>query len=296
MAEEIVPQTPPVEEPTAPPVKDPVTAPLEPPVEAVLPVESVPPVEEPTGEPGGSDGASVYQRKLFRENKQLKDKIQLQEVEKARVDERLKVTEEHKTETKKTERIFTISEIETAVSDDKISRADAERYKSEIIYPRWFDDRLDKRDKEREEKDKRERPVNRAKTEISEYIQLIPSLTIDGDPGANQVFQRRNHLISELGYVDNEITTLAAIEHIKGPLDKLRTQSEVRNLTRNGTGTHAETGAGGNDNRVSPDVLKKVPKEMIAHWEKQGASPEEIKKYAARHVEKINSRRTRFAT
>jgi len=128
-------------------------------------------------EPGGSDGASVYQRKLFRENKQLKDKIQLQEVDKARVDERLKVTEEQKTETKKTERIFTAAEIDQAVEDDRISVKDGKRYYNEIILPRMLDERLDKRDQEREERDKRERPVNRAKAEISEYVHPLTCLS-----------------------------------------------------------------------------------------------------------------------
>lgn len=251
--------------------------------------------EEQEKEPRGSDGASVYQRKLYRENKGLKDEIQAQKVEKARVDERLKVVEEQKAAPKQAERVFTVAEIEQAVSEDKISRADAERYKGEIIFPRALDERLDKRDKDREEKDKRERPVNRAKAEISEYVQLIPSLTVDGDPGANQVFQRYNELVSDYALPENEVTRAMAIRDVKGPLEKLRTQSEVRNLTRNGTETHAEAGAGGNNNRVSEDALKKVPKDMVAHWEKQGCTPEQIKKYATRHVEKMNSRRSRFA-
>ena len=292
MAEEIVPQTPPVDppegEPSIPPITEPAAAPPEP------PPEPIPAGGEPTGEPGGSDGASVYQRKLYRENKGLKDKIQAQEVEKARTDERVKILEEKKTTPDK-ERIFTVGEIEQAVSEDKISRADAERYKSEIIIPRLFDEKLDKRDKDREARDKQERPVNRAKAEISEYVQLIPSLTNDGDPGANQVFQRYNELVGEYGLPENEVTRAMAIRDVKGPLDKLRTQSEVRNLTRNGTGTHAETGAGGSDTQATNDALKKVPKEMIAHWEKQGASPEDIKRWATRHVEKMNIRRARFA-
>ena len=251
--------------------------------------------EDEGKEPGGSDGPAVYQRKLYRENKQLKDKIQAQEVETARKDERLKVVEEQKTTTKKEERIFTVTEIEQAVTDDRITRADAERYKSEVLQPRQFNEVLDKRDRERDERDKREKPLNRAKGEISEYVQLIPSLTSDGDAKANQVFQRYNELIKDYDLPENEVTKVAALRDVVGSLDTLRKQSEVRNLTRNGTATHAETGAGGTDNKVNEDALKKVPKDMIDHWEKQGCSPEQIKTYAGKHLEKMNMRRSRYA-
>ena len=292
MAEEIVPaETPPVKPPEGgeptPPVEDPVAAPPEP------SGEPTPPEGEPTGEPGGSDGAAVYQRKLFRENKILKDKIQAQEVETARKEERLKVAEEQKT-APKTDKIYTYTEIQRLVRDGKIEPEEGDRYIDEILLPKSLDLRLAKHDQEREEKDKRERPINKAKAEVNEYVQLIPSLTNDGDPGANQVFQRYNELISEYGYAENDITKLAAIQYVKGPLDKLRTQSEVRTLTRNGTGTHTETGAGGSDGKVAEDAVKKVPADMVAHWEKQGCTPEQIKIYAGKHLAKMNIRRSRY--
>jgi len=289
--EEVVKET---TEPTADAVTDvPTQEPIAEP-EAVA-EETAPEAEIPDKEPGGSDGESVYQRKLYRENKQLGKQLEQERLDKARLDERLKILEEQKEAPKTVEQVFTITQVEQAVEDGRISRTEGERYKAEVLLPKLLDREFTKRDNQREAKEKLERPLAKAKTEISEYVQLIPTLTQDGDPRATEVFQRYNELVNEYDLPATDVTKAVALRDVIGSLDKLRKQAEVRNLTRNGTTNQVEAGAGGTDHKANEgDPTKKVPADMVAEWKRTGATDEQVKKFAQFHLDKINRRRRTF--
>src|SRR3990167_3523616 len=122
--------------------------------------ETAPSGTEEGKEPGGADGQAVYQRKLYRENKQLQDRLQAQAREQARLAERLKLAEEtlSKQQTIQAQpRIYSVAELEAAVADQRITREDAERYKFEVIVPRQVQTQTEAREKARQEHEAKER-------------------------------------------------------------------------------------------------------------------------------------------
>ena len=258
----------------------------------------------PDKEPGGSDGESVYQRKLYRENKRLQEQNQQAQIEQARLSERLRLVEEQAARKPEptTQKVYTVAEIEEAVDAGSITRADAERYKFEVIVPQQTRRAQEAVDKERSQRESQQRPRIKAASEIQQYVAVAPYLTDDKDPRTIEIGQRALELQQDYGISNSAdpqslVVKALAIKQSLGPLEALKKKGEVRNLTRNGTSTHAESGNGGTGNEKSGgDALKKVSPEMIAEWKRQepGITDERLKKFAQHQVNKMAGRSARF--
>ena len=258
--------------------------------------ETAPSGTEEGKEPGGADGQAVYQRKLYRENKQLQDRLQAQAIEQARLAERLKLAEEtlSKQQTVQAQpRIYSVAELEAAVADQRITREDAERYKFEVIVPRQVQTQTEAREKARQEHEAKERPLTEARKSLGEYTRLNPWLADPANTKTQEIAQRYNHLVTNRGLPQNEITTELAISQVLGPIDKVTQRREVDSLTSRNTGTFAEAGAGGVvNNTVTGNALSKVPKDLVDGWKKMGVTdPKTLEDYAKFHLAKATRRR-----
>ena len=265
--------------------------------EASQETETVPSGTEEGKEPGGADGQAVYQRKLYRENKQLQDRLQAQAIEQARLSERLKLAEEQAKQQQTTQaqpKVYSVTELETAVTDGRITREDAERYKFEVILPRTVQAATEARDRERAAQEAKERPLAEARKNLGEYTKSYPWLADGANPKTQEIAGRYNQLVSTYGLAQNEITTALAISQVLGPVDKAVQRREVENLTSRNTGTFTEPGAGGavNSGAVG-NALSKVPKDLVDGWKnKLGITdPKRLEAYAQHHLNKAARRR-----
>ena len=188
-----------------------------------------------------------------------------------------------------------MAEIEDLVDGGQITRKDAERYKAEVLFPRQVEQEIDKRDRARLQRDAEVRPLERAARDIQKYVKEVPWLADDSDQRTQEIGVKHRELVRDFGYPDNWATKRVAIEMSLGPLDKIRGQREVANLTQRGTSTHAAPSAGGPGSEgKKSDVVAKVPKEMVDYWRSTGASEDQVKKYAEHHLAKATRRRAQF--
>ena len=252
-------------------------------------------------EPGGADGESVYQRKLYRENRQLQDQLQSEAVEKARIEERLRLVEERATKKPEPQpqTLWSVAQVEAAVDEGRISRTEAEQYKFEILLPHQTRQAQQTADRERGQREAQQRPIANAARELQSYIAVAPYLTDDKDPRTIEIAQRALELQRDYGLAipgdsNSFVAKALAVKQSLGSLDALKKKGEVRSLTRNGISTHAEGGAGGTDSRGSDDVVKQVDPAFVAEWRRTGADDEQVKKYAKIHVDKLKRRGARF--
>ena len=227
-------------------------------------------------EPGGADGQAVYQRKLYRENKQLHDRLRQQEIDQARLTERLKITEETLTKqpTQAPPKLFTVAELEAALNDPvrypDLTRADVERYKFEVLVPRQVQAQTEAKDRERSERDARERPLNEARKNLGEYTRLYPWLNDPTVKRTQEISAEYSRLVRDRGLPQNEITTELAISQVLGPIDKATQRRAVDDMTSRNTGTYAESGAGGANNAGQVINISKAPQTMQTYWNKVG--------------------------
>lgn len=256
------------------------------------PVTETPPeVEGPETdkEPGGSDGQSVYQRKLYRENKQLREEVRQRDLEKARLEERVRLQEEAAKKPPEKRR-YTTDEIQAAIDAQQITAAQGAAYLARVE----AEEVIERRDRERQERETKERPLNTARNQLGEYVSILPWLADDGDERTQQVSVKYQELIRDYGMAPNEVTKALAVRQSVGELDKVRKQKEMGALTRLGTATHAELPGGGRREKAAGDPISKVPQGMVSYWRTYGATEEQVKKYAQQHLDKVAARRVRF--
>ena len=255
----------------------------------------------PDKEPGGSDGESVYGRRLYRENKKLQDKLETEVVAKARIEERLRLVEEQAARKPEpaTQKIYTVAEIEAAVDAGNVTRAQAEEYKFDVLMPDRQRRTQETADRERGQREAQQRPIVNAAKELQAYVAVAPYLNDDKDPRTIEIGERalelqRDYALTGPEDKHNLVAKALAVKQSLGSLEALKKKGEVRNLTRNGTSTHAESGAGGTGDKGSDDVVKSVDPAFVAEWRRTGASDEQVKKYAQMHVDKLQRRGARF--
>ena len=133
----------------------------------------------------------------------------------------------------------------------------------------------------REEEKKQEaqlRPIQKAREEVAEYLELIPDLT-DKTTDAFQKAARKFRQLKERGYPDNDETERLAIELTHGPLDTVKAKKEMRTNTRENTNFHSETSFGGrsNGNKGSTDISK-APAHLREFWDKMRTPEADRKK------------------
>ena len=223
--------------------------------------------EEGEREPGGDTPQDVYRRKLYREAKQARREAQVEREARIAAEARAQALEEKRTDPAEPKR-YTPQEVQTAVDSGQITAADGADYLARLRATEIWD----QRERERESKVVAERPLHRATSEIGEYLKVAPYLADDGDERTQGIARERTRLIRESGLPDNHVTTALAIRLALGPSDKLQKQREVSELTRRGTGTHAESpaGGGGSGGRSAKVDLSKAPVTMVAAWDSEG--------------------------
>lgn len=234
------------------------------------------PVTEPQseeGEPGGTDGTAVYARKEHRRAKQLEAELQQERVRKAELEGRLKAIEE-KAKAPAPQQEITIEDVQAALDSGRINQAQATVYIADIRAKAI----IENEEKKRQQRDAALRPIVKANEEIAKYIEVAPWLRDDGDKRTQNIGREYQRLVLEFGLPANEVTKAIAVQHALGPIERLQKQREVSELTRKGTGTHAEN-PGGERGSASEQVdLTKAPATMQAYWNKAGLSEAQRKK------------------
>src|SRR3990167_543255 len=227
-------------------------------------------VEDDEREPGGDSPEAVRARKHYREAKRYKAELENERVDRIRYEERLKTLEEERKRPQPAEeRIWTADEIEQAIDEGKITRAQGTSYLVQVGVKQAF--------KEQREQEQTQKPLERAKAELGEYMGFEPWLRTGTDPRFNDVRHEFTRL-RELGFADTEATELVAVRAVLGPLEKLREKREAARMTRQASPAAADTARGGNggvggNNTVD---LSKAPAHFHQMWNRT-STPQEIR-------------------
>jgi hypothetical protein len=244
------------------------------PVAEALPEEAEAPVTEPEqppvvgetdedGEPGGSDGASVYARKKAREAKQLRADFEQERQDRIRAEERARVLEEQarKPAAKEAERIFSPDEVEAAVTNGTITRSQATVYLARVEAQRVRDEAVAQQ--------QAHAPVERARGIVLEYCQLMPALNDEKSPEFARVAAKYHELVGEGHPADFRARRLAA-ELVFGDLATIKRRQEVTTLSRRAPNMPSD-GNGGQPPARANDHTK-APAEAQDLWNKMGLS------------------------
>ena len=246
-----------------PEVVPPETPPVEPPPEVP------PPVSEPEGEPGGDSPEAVFARKQYREAKTARDELAREKEKGIRLEERLRLVEEQKGKPL-ADKIYTPDEIEAAIAEGKITRADGTAYIARVETRKVLE--------EEKQRQIQARPLERAQAEIGEYFDYVPDLK-DPSSTSYQKAEKEYQRLVDRGLPDNWITKAEAIRSTNGSLDVLRQKRDMASTTRNSTNFHAETGAGGsNHDGANSSDISGAPATMKAYWERAGLTEVQRKK------------------
>lgn len=221
------------------------------------------------GKPGGDGPQAVRARREYQARKKAQQDLQAERLDKARLEERLKVLEEQsKQKTSEPEqKVYTIPDLQAAVDAGTINQAEMTAY-------------LVKQETKRIQEEERQKaealqPIHTAINEIGEYRKFLPEL----NSRTSETFQKASAQYLELvgrGLPKNEITEALAVQMTFGSLEKLKKQRDVQDQTRNGFTPHAEAPAGGPETPKALDISK-APADIVAIWNKTGVTPEQRK-------------------
>ncbi len=250
---EVVPETAPVEAPTEPSV--------------------VPPPVDDDLEPGGASPEDVRARKEYRTRKTVERELQSERIEKIRLEERLRVLEQQQTKPppEVKPRIYTPDEVQAAIDAGQVSHAQASAYFAKVEAERI----LDEREAKREAQAKAQAPLQRAESELNEYMSLLPWTKDQQSPEFKAAADIYASLVHEYGLPENIVTQRLAVERYAGPLQKIKDRMASDKATRvsRTNDAHSEAPAGGPAPGKSSDVSQ-APAHMQAVWNKTGMSPE----------------------
>jgi hypothetical protein len=237
----------------------------------VVPEETAPEPEQPPvvgeadedGEPGGSDGASVYARKKAREAKQLRADFEQERQDRIRAEERARVLEEQakKPAAKEAERIYTPDEIEAAVNNGSITRSLATVYLARVEAQRVRDEAVAQQ--------QALAPVERARGIVLEYCQLMPALNDEKSPEFAKVAAKYHQLVND-GHPADFRSRKEAAEAVFGDLATVKKRQEVTTLSRRAPNMPSD-GNGGQPPARTNDHTK-APAEAQDLWNKMGLS------------------------
>jgi hypothetical protein len=220
--------------------------------------------EDDDKEPGGSDGASVRARRLYRESKQLKADLEQERAERIRVEERARLLEEQRNKPAQTEkeRIYTADEVEAAVTAGTITRSQATVYLARVEAQRVRDEEVGRQ--------RALAPIEKARAVVTEYCNLIPALNDDHSPEFRKVLAEYQEMIAD-GFPDDFRTRAAAAQAVMGDLATLRKRGEVNTLSRRAPNMPSDS-SGGQVSKVA-----KPPPEVEALWDQMRTTPEQRK-------------------
>jgi hypothetical protein len=232
-----------------------------------VPTEAPTPPTEAEREPGGNDGESVYQRRLFRENKQLKEKEAQLQAEIVRRDERLRLMEEQKKTPPSSDPPLTIERVEQALRDGTVDPVLANRWiaREEIRLTLQAE----------RERERAQATTTKVQAEVAEYYEYIPELREPNSKEFRAAEVEYNRLVSEGHDGADPRTQHLAVRLAHGPLTKFRKQREADSLTRNTLAPHTEMPGGGGRERPQAPNINSVSPEQKAHWDRIGTSQED---------------------
>lgn len=254
-------------------------------------VESPPEPETPApetvvdeGEPGGTDGTAVYARKQYREAKRLREEKAQLELEHARLKGEVEALRAQPKAPAKDE--LTIERVEEAMRAGTVDPIAGNRWiarkEAELL--------LAARDTER----KRQEPLERAGSDLSEYVELMPDLRNPGSKAVEAV-NAELRILTQYGYDEKDVRTqLIAVERAHGALGSRRSKHNVDNLTRTTLAPHNERPAGGTPPSNGKLNLKDAPADLKALWDKQGTPEASRLKQLKHYQERQEARAARF--
>jgi hypothetical protein len=265
-------------------VEKPEAPPPEPAEETPAPSQDEP--ETPTdgdddGEPNGSDGKAVYQRKMHRRAVQAeRDAADLRE-RLARLEGELTVRREKPEPEKPKEP--TIAEVVKAMEEGTVSAAQGAAY---IAKKTAQEERARERQEEAAQK-----PILTAQQTIDEYKQLVPGLSTKSHAKWSEVQSEYNRLTATLGLPHSLSTEVLAVEHIFGKVEAIKAKRNMDRTDREGARFHSERGGGAAASEQKPDH-NKASRDQVALWEKLGVSAED----RAKEWEYIRARQAKRGT
>ena len=113
-----------------------------------------------------------------------------------------------------------------------------------------------------------------AQTEVSQYLERVPSLGRTDSPEFVRVARTAHEIAQELGLrVEDPRVQRRALRESFGTLDRLKAAGSAREVSRQSSDTYVEAGGGGgNATPPSKDAekLKSVPAPLKAHWDRMG--------------------------
>lgn len=218
-------------------------------------------------EPGGDSPEAIFARKQYREAKQardearrVRDELEREKETRIRYEEQLRAKAEPEPK-----RVYTKAELDAAVLAGNIGQEDAEDY---LFAQRYAKLRAIERQAEAATK-----PLERAQSEINEYLKLEPALR-DGNSEVRQKADDEVERLIEYGYPRNAATKRQAIENVVGRIDTIRTRKETERATRGGVRpAPVDTSAGGNGSGGTGRVdLSAAPDKLQRMWNATGTS------------------------
>ncbi len=255
---------------------------------AEIPAEQAEGAEE--APPGGTDGTAVYARKEHQKAKRLSEELQAEREARIAAEARAKALEEvakkPAEEKKQPERRFTTAELMQAVSEDRITHADALEYTKETAKLEAVE--LIRKERAAEsEQDRGKRIIANVQRDLNAYVQNVPALRDRTSETYQKAKKEYDRLVEERGYPDDIRTELLAAEHTLGPLTKFQRQKEIETATREAQkgDLHGETSAGGGSGNGNGNGgrtgFADIPKHMQEYWDRTRTSPENREKEAA---------------
>ncbi len=239
------------------------------------PVVEPAPVDEPEEKrPGGDTPEDIYRRKEYDRRVKAEKAAEEVRLENARLAERVKLLEEQKSKPAE-QKIYTIAEVNAFVAAEKITREDADRYIDEVIIPAKIDQRLRVHDTEQQKK----APVERAKAEVAEYLELHAALRDKNSDDFRKVATKYSELVAR-GHPADERTESVAAEMVLGTIDAIKKKQQMATLSRQSPRIPTDAGGGGQGSNNGKIDISKASAEQKAFWDQMRTSPEDrVKEY-----------------
>ena len=120
-----------------------------------------------------------------------------------------------------------------------------------------------------------------AKSEVDAYIQKLPSLRDQSSPEFQKVADEAYRLSDDMGLPVTDLRVQrAALRATYGSIDRIQTQQRAREVSRDASLPHTESGVGGSRGQApqtnGADPLKGIPQHYLDFWKSRGYSRERM--------------------
>jgi len=224
--------------------------------------------------------SAIYARKQYQRAKRAEEQLQAERLEKIRLEERLRALEEQKKE-KVEEQVFTAEQIEQAIETKAITRAQGMQ-----LLARQEAKRL--REEEQEKRQQNE-PIERAKVEINEYMELIPELADKNSKEFTRAKIEYAKLI-QLGHPADQRTERVALQLAHGSIEAIKKKAELKAAPPPPPVMPVDMGGAGNHQSNGKLDINKAPAHLIAYWNRthtsQADREDEFRRWQKRQPQK----------